>query len=348
MGIYRYARNLFRYMAENVPPGYGLSLIANSLNQEDFTRNLGTTAQFNLQTHPVDSMSALRKLRWELFGSYSLCKALKPDIYFNPKGFAPGLAFPRSQRYKIALTVHDLIPFWYLRNSPSTGSRLERRYICLALSRSISRSDQIIAISQSTAHQISTLVPTARIDVVYNGVEFLQPRTDERILSEPFFFSLSSSLPHKNLKNLVAGYSLYRCRHTNALPLYICGVKNIQQPGIYCLNKLDDYDLARYYRDSQAFIFLSEIEGFGYPPLEAHAQGTPLVVSDIEAHREVLGDNAFYVSPLDPESIAQGFAKYHSVNAHSAHHPNPLQHASFQWPKCAEQTWRSLSSLMKA
>jgi glycosyltransferase involved in cell wall biosynthesis len=64
--------------------------------------------------------------------------------------------------------------------------------------------------------------------------------------------------------------------------------------------------LAVMYRLASVFVFPSLYEGFGLPPLEAMASGTPVVTSNVSSLPEVAGDAAVLVDPLDPEAIADG------------------------------------------
>jgi glycosyltransferase involved in cell wall biosynthesis len=57
---------------------------------------------------------------------------------------------------------------------------------------------------------------------------------------------------------------------------------------------------------ASVFVFPSLYEGFGLPPLEAMACGTPVVTSNVSSLPEVVGDAAFLIDPYDPESIADG------------------------------------------
>jgi glycosyltransferase involved in cell wall biosynthesis len=72
------------------------------------------------------------------------------------------------------------------------------------------------------------------------------------------------------------------------------------------LGYVPDKTLAVLYRLASVFVFPSLYEGFGLPPLEAMASGTPVVTSNVSSLPEVVGDAAILVDPYDPQAIAEG------------------------------------------
>src|SRR6202011_2778699 len=72
------------------------------------------------------------------------------------------------------------------------------------------------------------------------------------------------------------------------------------------LGYLPEETLAALYRLASVFVFPSLYEGFGLPPLEAMACGTPVVTSSLSSLPEVVGDAAVLVDPYHPEDIARG------------------------------------------
>ncbi|MCD6419940.1 MAG: glycosyltransferase family 4 protein, partial [Synergistetes bacterium] len=69
---------------------------------------------------------------------------------------------------------------------------------------------------------------------------------------------------------------------------------------------VSDEELVKWYNRAQVFVLPSKFEGFGLPPLEAMACGTPVIVSNVASLPEVCGDAAYYVDPYDVEDIALG------------------------------------------
>ena len=81
---------------------------------------------------------------------------------------------------------------------------------------------------------------------------------------------------------------------------------------IIYLGYLSNLELAYLYNLASAFIYASLYEGFGIPPLEAMACGTPVIVSRSSSLPEVCGDAAYYVDPLSVDSISEGMYKIFS------------------------------------
>jgi alpha-1,3-rhamnosyl/mannosyltransferase len=132
-------------------------------------------------------------------------------------------------------------------------------------------------------------------------------------LSEPYLLYVGSNKPHKNLPALVDAYA----RLPKAPLLVLAGgedpryreargrVNSFGLAGrVRFLGAIPESDLPALYSGAQAFIFPSDYEGVGFPPLEAMACGVPVACSDIPALRETVGDGALLFNSKDPAAIA--------------------------------------------
>src|SRR5207244_13118384 len=99
-------------------------------------------------------------------------------------------------------------------------------------------------------------------------------------------------------------------------------------------------ELATLYRFAWAFVFPSLYEGFGLPPLEAMASGTPVVASDAPALPEVLGEAAVLTPAGDPQALADALAALaHDPDRRLAMRARGITHAArFRWERAARQT----------
>jgi alpha-1,3-rhamnosyl/mannosyltransferase len=102
----------------------------------------------------------------------------------------------------------------------------------------------------------------------------------------------------------------------------------------------DDADLARLYCSATAVVYMSLYEGFGLPPLEAMASGTPVVVSDCSSLPEVVGDAGLQLSPYDEPAIRAAMLRLiedsplrESLAAHGV-----ARARGFSWARCAAIT----------
>ena len=133
----------------------------------------------------------------------------------------------------------------------------------------------------------------------------------------PYFFSLSRLNPRKNFPLLIEAFNLLK--ETKKIPhqLLIGGKIDVKYKSIIEIIKKSPYkddikllgfvpedDLGYLYSGAEAFIFLSEYEGFGLPVLEAMACGTPVIASFIGPIREVAADAAVYVESFSPSEVA--------------------------------------------
>jgi glycosyltransferase involved in cell wall biosynthesis len=102
---------------------------------------------------------------------------------------------------------------------------------------------------------------------------------------------------------------------------------------------LPEPDLARMVAGAAALILPSWYEGFGLPALEALACGTPVVASDLPAHREVLGDQARLIPPGDPDALAAALARIlEDPGGEPARAARRTRAAGFTWENCANAT----------
>ena len=114
------------------------------------------------------------------------------------------------------------------------------------------------------------------------------------------------------------------------------------------LGQVPDGDLPRLYRGAVAFVFPSLYEGFGLPPLEAMACGTPVVSSAATSLAEVVGDAAVLIDPLEIESIAEGIDRVvEDAALREALVARGLTQAqTFSWEVTASKTWSALEAAL--
>ena len=250
----------------------------------------------------------------------SLLNGTGMDVVHYPANFAP--LFTRPGRAKVVLTVHDLSflrePAWYRWNRAT--------YYRYAAWRSIRLADRLIADSYATATDLSTFlkVPQERIDVIPLGVgepfgvtAAEQQATTRQFynLPEQFFLYVGTIEPRKNIVRLIEAWS----KIAASLPydLVIAGREGWKCGPVKDATKISPHagrvhfpgfirpeDLAALLGAARVFVWPSLWEGFGLPPLEAMACGTPVVSSNRSSIPEALGDSALLVDPLNVEQLA--------------------------------------------
>jgi glycosyltransferase involved in cell wall biosynthesis len=256
------------------------------------------------------------------------------------------------------VTVHDTIYSRYPEILPKWRQALYR----LFMKRSMDQARYVICPSQSTADDIRRFFPSveqSKLKVVYNGVEtrFEPPDVADREkakaalgLPESYVMYLGNHRKHKNLGRLIRAFSKVAgdVPHMLVMPpaegkgsdetlqaISECGIA-----GRVAFHKMPDESLPLFYGLADAFVFPSLYEGFGLPPLEAMASGTPVVCSDSSSLPEVVGDAALLVDPMDTEHIASAIrGVLTDTELAETMRSRGLERArSFSWERTARQT----------
>ena len=319
---------------------------------------------FKLRTLPLSDHAlavAWHRLRLPLFIELFTGKL---DLFHSPD-----FTLPPVFRARTLVTVHDLS---FLR-VPECFPHGLRRYLESAVPRAVRRADHIIADSHNTRRDVVELLgaPGAKISVIHCGVEpRFRPLSGEALIAvhrkyslpERFILSLGTIQPRKNYARLIKAFGILNSQIANCkLHLVIAGGKGwlyeeilaaFERPGlkdrVHFLGFVDDADLPALYNLAELFAFPSLYEGFGLPPLEAMACGTPVVCSETSSLPEVVGDAALMVDPLDVEGLAQSMRRViedGSLRASLA--ARGLERAAaFSWPKAAEKLLKVYESTL--
>jgi glycosyltransferase involved in cell wall biosynthesis len=228
-------------------------------------------------------------------------------LFHGLANFDLPLSKPPGTRF--VLTIHDLIPLEW----PDSVSKAHRLQFRGWLSRCLHLADALICPTQAVALAVQAAFPSApRARVIHMGVDLKRPPAAEREAAA-YFLALGSVEVRKNLSILARAFDIAREHWRQAgVELWIAGQLGFGgaailealkgQAGVRVLGPQSPRAAAKLLRGALALCAPSLAEGFGLPPLEAMAQGIPVLASDIPAHREVLGDAAVLLSPNDPEA----------------------------------------------
>jgi glycosyltransferase involved in cell wall biosynthesis len=341
IGIYNYAKNLLKAMPQALDDGAEIVVLCNSLNYADFKCEHPAVSYVTISKLP----DKFARLAW-FFGQAAVTvKKLAADVYFSPKGFLPIGMRLVSPQIKTVIVIHDLIPLWYADHYPGYFGRFEELFINNAISSSIKRANHVIAISGATADDITARFGTGvPLSMAHNGVSIHAP--GPRPYDKPYIFAMASQLPHKNAAGVLAAYRAYRTLAADPLPLFFCGIAAADQEGVTAVKSLFDEQLHAYYAYADLFLFLSLIEGFGFPPVEALAHGTPVLCSDIPALREVAKDLAAYADPRNPEQAGAKIAELLAAeNSPARREARKKISQEFTWLSCAISILNTIKSL---
>jgi glycosyltransferase involved in cell wall biosynthesis len=168
----------------------------------------------------------------------------------------------------------------------------------------------------------------------------------------PYLLYVGNRKPHKNIDRLLKAFA--QSKLSDDLKLVMSGEPDIDtatlikelklEDRVVFVGLIDDDKLPEFYRGAVAFIFPSLYEGFGLPPLEAMACGTPVLTSNVTSIPEVVGDAALMVDPYDVEAIASGIKRLveDSQLRKELSQKGIARAKLFSWDKTAELTWKVL------
>ncbi len=260
---------------------------------------------------------------WNLFAIPSLDR-LSPALAGVDLIHAPSVAVPPRRPGRLVVTVHDVAPLLF----PETFPRRGRWFHARGLQAAAARADLIITVSEAAAAEIEahTTIARSRLRVVPNGVD-AAPATPEavaatlerfRLADLPYVLWVGSLEPRKDVGTLVSAFT--RLVDAEHIPhrLVLAGPSGWLEDGqitavdrsrlgdrLRTVGQVTDADLPGLYAGADVFAFPSRHEGFGLPVLEAMAQGTPVLASDIPALQEVAGGAAHLVPPASVDEWAR-------------------------------------------
>jgi glycosyltransferase involved in cell wall biosynthesis len=276
---------------------------------------------------------------------------------------------PFFYRRPSIVTIHDLTLSFY--PGKKMTSPLHRLAYHLIINSAVRKAKKIIAVSKNTKKDIEKIlkIPAKKIEVIYEGIndDIKKPLTPDQIadtkqkykIDRPFLLYTGVWRSHKNLPNLLKAFRILVNEYDFDGYLVITGRKdplyeeeiitqtqslqienNVIFPGL-----VSEQELAALYKSAAVYIFPSFYEGFGLPPLEAMACGTPVATSDRSCMPEIcgadpVGPTALYFDPDKPEEIAsQTFRILSEKSLRETLIANSLKHIQqFSWPKMAAAT----------
>lgn len=318
---------------------------------------LELSRRFEDRVEVVRPARALRGLVGHLWEQLYLPSAVGKKLLWSPNNTGP-LAVSRQ-----VCTIHDLIP---LDHPEWFNSRFAAWYEWL-LPRLAKKVRHIIAISQFTKRRIVERlgIPPEKITAVLNGVDArFSPRPPQEVeavrrslgISSPAYLLCVGSLePRKNLQRLLQAWAMAQAWLPDEMELVVAGAKGSSlvfetaslgpvPPRVRFAGYVADEQLPSLYAGALALVYPSLYEGFGLPPLEAMACGTPVVTSNTSSLPEVVGDAAILVDPENVDSIADGiFRVLSSATLRYTMRQRGLERArEITWDRAARQTLQVL------
>ena len=279
---------------------------------------------------------------------------------------------PIFYQSKFIVTIHDLTVLYFPVGRQQKDS-FRRWAFKAVMNNAVKRSNKVIAVSKATKNDIikSLNGNQEKIEVIYEGIDpnyrityNTKPVTQERIdinnvtrytlhVTKPYLLFLSQWRPHKGLPDLIKAFENLKSKHKIPHQLVIGGKPNPAFPEIPQAIRNSPYaseiitpgfipeeDLPAIYAGADIFIFPSHYEGFGLPPLEAMACGTPVVAANVSCMPEILGNAAEYFVCKDIDNMAE---KISNALKDKSRQKEMIelgfkQARKYSWAKMAEET----------
>lgn len=280
--------------------------------------------------HPLEPI----RLSWQI-------ARRDPDVYFSP-GFNP----PLWSAAPFVFMIHDLI---HLRFAKDYDWR-QRVYYERVVGSATRRASAVLTVSEFSKGAILDWahVPESKVRVVSPGVaEGFGPNVEPLSLPYTYFLYVGNRKSHKNVPRLLEAFA--RASLGPGMRLVFSGNPDRETAGlairlglgerVVFFGPVTEDVLPRLYRGAIALVFPSLLEGFGLPPLEAMACGTPVIASNSSSIPEVVGDAGMLVDPYDVQALSNAVRRVLSDESlRASMSAKGIERArSFSWDRTAEQ-----------
>lgn len=273
---------------------------------------------------------------------------------------SPDFIPPFRRNCRSVITIHDLNFLLYPHFLTPESARYYGQ-----IDQAVRNCDHIIAVSESTKRDIIRLTgaPEHKITVVYEAAhpiyrplqdaQLCQAVKDKFEICGDFVLFVSTIEPRKNVPTLLMAYKQLLDNYRAPVTLALGGEKGwlfdevfalVEKLGLQervrFLGRVSPEDLLGLYNAAKLLVHPAFYEGFGLPPLEAMACGTPVIVSNTSSLPEVVGDAAMLVEPTDADGLAVAIWRVLSDNGLRKQmvHKGLQRARLFSWEKAAQET----------
>jgi len=315
-GTESFIRNLLEGFKCYAPKKYNFVLFVSKDNKRSF-ESFKSAANFTLHECSVRSKNVWKRILWENLFLDNIAKRQDIDLMFIPV-----YSKPKSDgKIPYIVTIHDLQALHY----PQYFSKIKNIWLRKNWKKAIKESSKIVAISNFVKQDIVKKLNAnpKKIEVIYNPVLLSKKEIDFNVLAEryniqakKYLYTVSSMLPHKNLKVLIKLIWRINEKRRKDIPnkLLISGIGGVQETelkkmtnelgireNIIVTGYVSNEERDALYKNAYAFLFPSVFEGFGMPPIEALMCGTSVITTRCASIPEVVGREAHYVD--NPYSV---------------------------------------------
>ncbi|HZS03817.1 MAG TPA: glycosyltransferase family 1 protein [Blastocatellia bacterium] len=293
--------------------------------------------------------------KWWLIGLPTLLRITPVDVFHGTN-----YCIPLFAPCPTVVTIHDLSLYTQAKTHEADNVARGRRRIPIMAR----RATRIIAPSEATRREIIShlgvgeerirVIPeAARQHLRHCAADECRPVLERHGIRQPYLLYVGTIEPRKNLTTLVRAYDELIHTTPHRPQLVLCGGRGWLCDDIYRLvdelrlgemvrftGYVDDSDLPALYSAAEVFIYPSLYEGFGLPPLEAMACGTPVVTSNTSSLPEVVGEAGLGLPPQDVEAMTEAMAKLMADPTMRGYYSRAgLERAKlFSWERAADET----------
>jgi glycosyltransferase involved in cell wall biosynthesis len=275
--------------------------------------------------------------------------------------WSPHYIFPVFWSGRLLATVHDVFHLAMGRMTGGVHKQLYARFMFRRLAR---KADALLVVSQFTRNELLhwTDVSPEKIRIIHNGVDenWFKVKRRKNPEAKPYLLFVGNIKPHKNLGRLLEAFGCLKKKIPHDLILvgqkegFITGDQKIFEKAramegrVRFTGSISSTLLEQYYAFADLLVLPSLYEGFGLPPLEAMACGTPVAVSRAAALPEVCGNAAMYFNPNQSADMAAKIIEIlNDKKLREKMVEKGLQQArKFSWDDCAKKTSRVILSVL--
>lgn len=263
---------------------------------------------------------------------------------------------------EVLITIHDA---FHLAMPEKVGGKLKQFYAKKLYEESITNAKEIITVSNfsmNELHKYLKIDTNKRINTIYNGVSSEWFYAENKNVTNPYIIFVGNVKPHKNLGVLLEAYR--KIKDEVKLDLLIVGKKegfingdnNLLKQQISELDDkviftgyVTDEEIKNYVSGADMMVFPSVYEGFGLPPLEAMACGTPTIISNAASMPEICEDASLYFDAKNPNELAEKIKKVYSNTKLRESYINKgmLQAQKYNWEKSAQEHIKLIKELIR-
>ena len=344
-GTQTYLDSLLRYMVRD--SRITLLCVVNKLNAEHYAEIVGD----NLVRLPIKGESTVIRGLFQQLVLPILALTKKADVLFCPGYLSPIIAMKPT-----IPVIHDM-NFFDQDVGMGRLVQLMYKWILPFSTRSAQTVMTVSEFSKTRLVDVLGLAPS-KVAAVHEGpmdaVESManfKPVECDLSTRHPFFLSVSSGAPHKNVFRLLQAFRLFLQQSNLKYQLVFIGhsatdemqsefADLIQSDSIIFTGYVSEEIKMAYFHNAYAYVFPSLYEGFGLPALEAQSASLPLLCSKFASLPEVAGEGALYFDAEDVSSIADALSQIADNESLRAELVSKGRGnlKRFSWEKCAKET----------